>query len=40
MADETKKTITEEETIEAGYPCSGSSGEATPDVAPIEEIEG
>lgn len=37
MADE--KTITEQETIDAGYPCSGSTGEDTPDVAEVEVIE-
>lgn len=27
--------ITEEQTIEDGYPCSGSTGEQIPDVAPV-----
>ena len=27
--------VTEEQTIKDGYPCSGSSGEQTPDVAPV-----
>ena len=39
MAEETKNIITEEETVAAGYPCSGSAGEDTPDVAEVEVIE-
>lgn len=39
MAEETKNIITEEETVAAGYPCSGSAGEDTPDVAPVEEVQ-
>lgn len=38
MADNEEKTLTQEETELAGFPCSDSAGEDTPDVAPIEEV--
>lgn len=37
MADE--KTLTQEETELAGFPCSDSKGEETPDVAEVEVIQ-
>lgn len=37
MADETI-TLTQEDTEEAGFPCSDSAGSEIPDVAPVEEV--
>lgn len=36
--DDEKKTLTQEDTELAGFPCSDSKGSDIPDVAPIEEL--
>lgn len=38
--EEKEVTLTQEETELAGYPCSDSAGEGTPDVAEVEEVSG
>lgn len=36
--EEKEVTLTQEDTELAGFPCSDSAGEETPDVAEVEEV--